>query len=75
MYNPTQRLKPMEALQHQFFDELREPGTRLPNGQPMPDLFDFCEEEIMSSSPEQIRMLIPEWYCVQKGIKYFKQMP
>ena len=33
MYNPQQRLRPMEALQHQFFDELREKDTRLPNGQ------------------------------------------
>ena len=32
MYNPSQRLKPMEAMQHQFFDQLRERDTKLPNG-------------------------------------------
>jgi len=45
----------MEALQHQFFDELREEETKLPNNQKLPDLFDFCEEEISSATPHQIR--------------------
>jgi len=45
-YNPDQRLKPMEALQHKFFDELRLENTKLPNGQPLPELFTFSKEEI-----------------------------
>lgn len=51
LYGPEKRLKPMEALQHQFFDEVREQNAKLPNGQALPDLFDFCEEEITSTSP------------------------
>jgi glycogen synthase kinase 3 beta len=28
-----------------YFDELRDPNTRLPNGQPLPDLFNFTVDE------------------------------
>ncbi len=42
----------MEAIQHQFFDELREKDAKLPNGQQLPDLFDFCEEEITSTGTD-----------------------
>ena len=31
----------LEALIHPFFDELRDPSTRLPNGRFMPPLFNF----------------------------------
>ena len=37
-----------------FFDELREKATKLPNGNPLPELFDFTKEEISSTSPEII---------------------
>lgn len=47
-YTPTQRLSAIEAMVHPFFDELRDPNTRLPdsrhqNGGPrdLPSLFDF----------------------------------
>jgi glycogen synthase kinase 3 beta len=29
---------------HEFFDELRVPGAKLPNGKDMPALFDFTRE-------------------------------
>lgn len=41
VYNPDQRLKPLDAICHPFFDELREEKTRLPSGNKLPDLFDF----------------------------------
>ena len=41
VYNPERRLKPLDALMHSFFDELREESTKLPNGNPLPDLFEF----------------------------------
>ncbi len=47
---------------HPFFDELRDKNTKLPNGNPLPDLFDFSKEEITSTSPEIIEQLIPAWY-------------
>lgn len=31
----------LEACVHPFFDELRDPSTRLPNGRPLPPLFNF----------------------------------
>jgi len=45
-YTPTARVLPYEGLCHPFFDELREPGTTLPDGQPLPTvLFNFTEGE------------------------------
>lgn len=54
VYDPECRLKPLEALLHPFFDELRDKNTRLPNGERMIDLFNFSREEIASTSPEII---------------------
>ena len=31
----------LEACIHPFFDELRDPNTRLPNARPLPPLFNF----------------------------------
>jgi serine/threonine protein kinase len=44
-YSPTERLKPMEGLTHEYFDELRSSACRLPNGKPLPPLFNFSEHE------------------------------
>ena len=43
-YTPTNRVAPLEACSFPFFDELREPTTRLPNGREMPFLFNFSPE-------------------------------
>jgi glycogen synthase kinase 3 beta len=47
-YTPTQRLSAIEAMCHPFFDELRDPNTRLPDSRhpsnpprDIPNLFDF----------------------------------
>jgi len=37
-------LSQLEACAHPFFDELREPNARLPNGRPLPSLFNFKQE-------------------------------
>ncbi|RRT62770.1 hypothetical protein B296_00013785, partial [Ensete ventricosum] len=34
----------LEACAHPFFDELRDPNTRLLNGQPLPPLFNFTSQ-------------------------------
>jgi serine/threonine protein kinase len=45
-YDPNIRLTPLKGLQHQFFDELKDPSTKLPNGKPLPkDIFEFSKEE------------------------------
>jgi serine/threonine protein kinase len=36
-YNPASRLKPLEALAHPFFDELRNEASVLPNGNKLPE--------------------------------------
>lgn len=46
-YEPKSRLDPFESLAHPFFDELREPGAKMPNQQPIPEkLFVFSEAEL-----------------------------
>jgi glycogen synthase kinase 3 beta len=40
-YTPTNRLTAIEAMTHPFFDELRQPGVKLPNGRDLPELFNF----------------------------------
>lgn len=47
-YTPTQRLSAIDAMAHPFFDEIRNPETRLPDSRhsnggskELPNLFDF----------------------------------
>ncbi|KAH9309368.1 hypothetical protein KI387_037279, partial [Taxus chinensis] len=40
-YSPHLRCNALEACLHPFFDELRDFNTRLPNGCPLPPLFNF----------------------------------
>lgn len=56
----------MDALKHQFFDELRDKNTRLPNGNPLPPLFEFTNEEIKNSTTQDIEQLIPQWYLEKR---------
>ena len=45
-YDPKRRITPMDALAHPFFDELRIPNVKLPNGKPLPShLFIFSDQE------------------------------
>lgn len=46
VYDPRTRMLPFDILLHPFFDELREPNARLPNGKPLPDIFNFTDAEI-----------------------------
>jgi len=46
LYVPSQRLTALQVMAHPFFDELREPGVKLPNGKSPPELFNFTESEI-----------------------------
>lgn len=61
VYDPKLRPKPLEALLDPYFNELREEGCRLPQGQPLPDLFNFTKEE-HSLEPGVVPQLIPAWY-------------
>lgn len=58
-YTPTARLSAVDGLVHEFFDELRTEGAKLPNGKDMPALFNFTREEL-STRPDLIHKLVPE---------------
>ncbi|ESQ51665.1 hypothetical protein EUTSA_v10017603mg, partial [Eutrema salsugineum] len=49
----------LEACAHPFFNELREPNARLPNGRPLPPLFNF-KQELSGASPELLNRLVPK---------------
>ncbi|OQO03713.1 Protein kinase gsk3 [Cryoendolithus antarcticus] len=64
-YTPTQRLSAIDAMVHPFFDELRDPSTKLadsrhPNAPPkdLPTLFDFTHHEL-SIAPHLNHQLVP----------------
>lgn len=60
-YTPSARLSAVEAMCHPLFDELRQEGTKMPNGKELPRLFDFTREEL-SIRPDLNRTLVPP-YC------------
>ncbi|KAK9070975.1 hypothetical protein SSX86_009543 [Deinandra increscens subsp. villosa] len=59
-YSPNLRCTALEACVHPFFDELRDPNTRLPNGRPLPPLFNYKSQELGGIPRETIQKLIPE---------------
>jgi serine/threonine protein kinase len=58
-YVPTTRLTAIEACAHPFFDEIRLPVTRLPDGGNLPVLFNFAPSELEGCSREIIDILLP----------------
>ena len=46
VYDPVKRPRPLESLKSSYFDELRDQNTRLPNGMPLPELFNFTDGNI-----------------------------
>eukprot|EP00929_Paragymnodinium_shiwhaense_P000554 TRINITY_DN10079_c0_g1_i3.p1 TRINITY_DN10079_c0_g1~~TRINITY_DN10079_c0_g1_i3.p1 ORF type:complete len:521 (+),score=107.30 TRINITY_DN10079_c0_g1_i3:111-1673(+) len=64
-YNPEQRIRPLEACLHAYFDELREEKTRCPDGQALPaDLYNFTNRELRSTylTAELKAKLVPRWH-------------
>ena len=64
-YYPARRITAVSALAHPFFDQLRDPKTKLPDGSRVPDfIFDFTEEELslmktVGVGHDLIRKVIP----------------
>ena len=58
-YSPNLRYKALEVCAHPYFDELRDPNLRLPNGRPPPPLFDFRPEELKGASEDLVNRLVP----------------
>jgi serine/threonine protein kinase len=71
-YTPTQRLSAIDAMVHPFFDELRDPNTRLPDSRhpngamrDMPELYNFTLHGtyIYSVSSKKESNMIRTLYC------------
>ena len=57
-YSPSKRISPLQALCHPFFEDLRKEGFRMPGGRPLPNLFNWTEEELSSNFNLS---LTPDW--------------
>jgi len=57
VYDASERLRPMECLCHEFFDELRE--TQAVGNKPLPELFNFTKDELGGLAPELQSKLTP----------------
>jgi len=64
-YTPSKRLSAIDACTHAYFDELREPSTRLTNGRDLPPLFNFSPLEL-NIKPSLNAKLIPA-HCAQSS--------
>lgn len=67
VYKPMGRLSPLEALVHPFFDDLRVPGARLPNGKPLPQIFNFTEDELKQAEEKGILDKLVPAHVKQQG--------
>ncbi|XXQ34219.1 Protein kinase domain-containing protein [Plasmodiophora brassicae] len=69
IYRPDQRLTPMRALAHPFFDELRQPGITMPDGKPLPPLFDFLPDELQQAKDEgYLERILPRSPSASTGV-------
>jgi len=60
-YDPVKRITPFAALADPFFDELREENATLIHGRPLPELFNFTDDEIKKMKDMKIyEKLYPE---------------
>ncbi|OQS06268.1 Glycogen Synthase Kinase 3 beta [Thraustotheca clavata] len=58
-YDPAKRIKPLEAMAHPFFDELRQEDFALPNEAPLPPLFNFTADELRHVEMSIREILVP----------------
>jgi len=68
-YEPKKRIEPFDALAHPFFDELRDPAACLPNNKPLPNIFNFTEDEIKMAYNKGLhkKLFVPHiWAKIQE---------
>lgn len=63
-YAPEKRIAPLEGCTHAFFDELRDPLTKLPNKVDLPPIFDFTSHEL-NSRPEILEKVSFYKVCIR----------
>lgn len=56
----------MEAIVHPFFDELRDPNTRLPNGRPLPPLLNFKPQGLSLPNIYHTLLFVFHFYYIKK---------
>ena len=59
VYVPQDRYSCMRVCAHEYFDELRNEATRLPDGSPLPPLFNFSDDELELLDDELKKKLVP----------------
>lgn len=59
-YAPQKRYTAYQAMTHPFFDELRDPATLLPNGKPLPPLFNWLPGELDEVPADIVAKLQPQ---------------
>merc|ERR1712048_1497642 len=68
VYDPRIRPAGLKATMHVYFDELRDPNTRISSSKPLPEnLFIFSKEEMALMDDEMRKKLIPEWVQAKAG--------
>ncbi|KAI7905851.1 kinase-like domain-containing protein [Cokeromyces recurvatus] len=53
-YNPTKRLSAHLSLFHSYFDELRDPNTKMLNGKDLPNLFNYTKHVLSITSSRRL---------------------
>ncbi len=61
VYDPAARPSPAALLSHPFLNRLREQATTLPDGGPLPRLFNFTAEEYGLMTAAEMQAIVPEW--------------
>lgn len=60
VYNPKERLKPMEAVAHPYFNDLRNQNFQIQECK-IPELFNFTPEELGGVKQDILDIIIPAW--------------
>lgn len=62
-YDPEQRVRPLEACAHCYYDDLRDERKRCPDGQPLPtELFNLTSREQRICDKNLRDRLVPAWH-------------
>ncbi|CAL6063026.1 Kinase [Hexamita inflata] len=56
-FDPKKRPEAIQIIGHPFFDQLRKLPENLPGGEPVPELFDFTEEEIQAAGEGIVKLM------------------
>eukprot|EP00388_Colpodella_angusta_P020152 GDKJ01050267.1.p1 GENE.GDKJ01050267.1~~GDKJ01050267.1.p1 ORF type:complete len:384 (-),score=42.38 GDKJ01050267.1:2803-3954(-) len=80
-FSPKKRLTPNAALAHPYFDELREPGVKIPNLErtemkPLPPLFNYSIMEHDSFTAEEREIVVPKYLAekITAKLEAYRQM-